>query len=251
MLRIGVLRAVAIGLTTVCLACGPEPSAPPMGREPLWVAVVQTDGVLIPIARHDGGVWDLPWPAPFDQETAALDPTGEVGPPPWLGGDSWTLPVPPMEMGDPGGGRIAAPLGWSFYSQTERGAGLTVARLLLVEAHCMMQWALGFEERELFRVEGTPAVAGVAFNRPREVVSAEDEIPELDRLSAELGLVDSSDPDDPTLSGSFVWLGFYRLDNGVIIGVVNDRGYEGEGWLVVEIDGDRGRIVHRVYGGGC
>ena len=246
------LRAVAIGLTTVCLACGPEPSAPPLEREPLWIAVVQSDGALIPIARHDGGVWDLPWPAPFDQETAALDTTGEVSPPPWLGGEAWTLPVPPIDTRDPGGGRIAAPMKWSFYSQTERGAALTVARLLLVQAHCMMQWALGFDERELFQVEGTPAVAGVAFNRPLDVVSAEDEmIPGLERIRADLGLVDVADPDDPMMSRGYVWLGFYRLDDGVIIGVVNDRLYEGESWLVVEIDGARGRIVHRVYGGGC
>ena len=246
----GMLRAVLIGLTTVCLACGPEPSAPPMGREPLWVAVVKTDGVLIPFARRDGGAWDLPWPAPFDAETAALDTAGEVGPPPWLGREAWTLPVPPIDRQDPRGGRIAAPMQWSLYPETEGGPALTAARLLLIEAHCMMSWALGFEERELSRLEGTFDVAGVAFNRPLEVVSAE-EIPELDRIRTDLGLIDSARLDDPTESSRFVWLGFYRRDDGGIIGVVNHLGYEGESWLVVEIDGDRGSVAHRVYGGGC
>ncbi len=245
------LGAAVLGLTTVCLACGGGPSETATPRDPLWIAVVQTDGVLIPFARLTGDVWDLPWPAPFDAETAAVDTTGEAAPPPWLGRESWTLPVPPIDGQDPGGGRIAAPIGWSFYSQTERGTALTVTRLLLVEAHCMMRWALGLDARELSRVEGTPTLAGVAFNHPLEVVSAEAEIPGLDRIRVELGLMDSTDLDDPSLSRRFVWLGFYRLDDGGIIGVVNDRAYEGESWLVVQMDGDRSRIAHRVHGGGC
>ena len=252
----GTLRGFAIGLTTVCLACGPGTSAPPPERDPLWIAVVQTHGVLIPFARHGDDGWDLPWPAPFDAETAALDTGGEVVPPPWLGQEAWTLPVPPIDQQDPGGGRIAAPLQWSFYSQAEQGAALTVARLLLVEAHCMMSWALGlgepsgFRDREMPRVEGTRDVAGVAFNHPLEVVSPDEEIPGLERIRAELGLNDVGGLEDLE-SRRFVWLGFYRLDDGGIIGVVNARYYEGESWLVIEIDGDRGRVAHRVHGGGC
>ena len=146
---------------------------------------------------------------------------------------------------------------WSFYSQTERGSVLTVARLLLVEAQCMMSWALGFgapaglAEPELPAVEGAPAVAGVAFSHPLEVVSGDEEIPGLDGIRVELGLVDVSSVDDPMESRRFVWLGFYRLDDGAIIGVVNDRAYEGESWLVVEVDGARSRVAHRVHGGGC
>ena len=252
----GMLRAAAIGLTTLCLACGPGPTAPPMAGDSLWVAVVQTHGVLIPFARRAGDTWDLPWPAPFDEETAALDTGGEVVPPPWLGREAWTLPVPPIDRQDPRGGRIAAPMEWSFHSQTEQGTALTVARLLLVRAHCMMSWALGFgepsgfREPELPRVEGTADVAGVAFNHPLEVVSPDEEIPGLERIRAELGLNDAGGLED-LQSRRFVWLGFYRLDDGGIIGVVNARYYEGESWLVIEIDGDRGRVAHRVHGGGC
>ena len=252
----GTLRGFAIGLTSACLACGPGPSAPRTEREPLWIAVVRTDGVLIPFARHGDDGWDLPWPAPFDAETAALDTGGEVVPPPWLGQEAWTLPVPPIDE-DSRGGRIAAPMQWSLYSQTERETALTVARLLLVEAHCMMSWALGFGEsagfgeRELPLVEGTPDIAGVAFNHPLDVVSAEEELPGLDRIRADLGLIGVSDLDDPMQSRRFVWLGFYRLDEGAVIGIVNDRAYEGESWVVVEFDGDQGRIAHRVFGGGC
>ena len=246
----GTLRCLAIGLTSVCLACGPGPSAPEVAREPLWIAVVQTGGALIPFARHGDDGWDLPWPAPFDPETGVLEDGGEAAPAPRPDRGASSLPMPPVDQ-DSRGGRIAAPMQWSFYSQTERGSALTVARLLLAEAHCMMSWALGFGERELPRVEGTRDVAGVAFNHPLEVVSAEAEIPGLERIRAELGLVDVAGPDDPMRSRRFVWLGFYRLDGGGIIGVVNDGRYEGASWLVVEFDGDEGRIAHRVFGGGC
>ena len=253
----GTLRGFAIALTAASVACAPGPSGPPPEHDPLWIAVVRTDGVLIPFARHGDDGWDLPWPAPFEAETAALDTGGDVVPPPWLGREAWTLPVPPIDRQDPGGGRIAAPLQWSFYSRTEQGTALAVSRLLLVEAHCMMSWGLGLGEpsgsgeRGLPRVEGTPDVAGVAFNHPLDVVSAEEEIPGLDRIRADLDLIDVSGLDDPMESRRFVWLGFYRLDDGDIIGVVNDRLYEGESWFVLEIDGDEGRIAHRVYGGGC
>ena len=251
----GTLRCLAIGLTSACLACAPGPSAPRPEREPLWIAVVQTGGALIPFARHGDDGWDLPWPAPFDAETGGLDDGGEVVSPPRPDREARPLPMPPVDQ-DSRGGRIAAPMQWSFYSQSERGTALTVARLLLVEAHCLMSWALGFGEpsgfgeRELPAIEGTPDVAGVAFSHPLEVVSA-DEIPGLDRIRAELGLIDVSGLDDPMESRRFVWLGFYRLDDGAVIGVVNDRLYEGESWLVVEIDSDGSRVAHRVYGGGC
>ena len=253
----GVFRGLAIGLATAaCLACDPGPSSRGGERQPLWIAVVQTGGALIPFARHGDDGWDLPWPAPFDAESGALADGGEATPAPPPDREAPSLPMPPVDQ-DSRGGRIAAPMQWRFYSQTERGSVLTVARLMLVRAHCMMSWALGFggpsgfREPELPAVEGTPNIAGVAFSLPLEVVSAEDEIPALDRIRAELGLVGSSDPDDPNLSSRFVWLGFYRLDDGRIIGVVNSRLYEGESWLVMEIDGDQGRIAHRVYGGGC
>ena len=246
----GTLRGFAIGLAAACLACGPGPSSPAGEREPLWIAAVQTSGALIPFARHGDDGWDLPWPAPFDAETGALSGGGEMIAPPRPDREAPSLPMPPVDQ-DSRGGRIAAPMQWRFYSQTEQGSALSVARLMLAEAHCMMSWALGFGERELPQVEGTRDVAGVAFNRLLEVVPADEEIPALDRIRAELGLVDSTDPEDPALSRRFLWLGFYRLDDGGIIGVVNDRAYEGESWVVVEIDGDEGRIAHRVFGGGC
>ena len=245
----GTMRVVAVVVAGVCLACGLEPPAR-SGDDPLWIAAVQTSGALIPFARHGDDGWDLPWPAPFDAETGAPDGGGEVAPRPRPDREPPSLPMPPVDQ-DSRGGRIAAPMQWRFYSQTERGSALTVARLLLAEAQCMMSWALGFGDRELPRVEGTRDVAGVAFNRPLEVVSAEEEIPGLERIRAELGLVDVAGLDDPMQSRRFVWLGFYRLDDGGIIGVVNDRRYEGASWLVVEIDGDEGRIAHRVHGGGC
>ena len=243
------MRVVAVVVASVCLACGLEPPAR-SGGEPLWIAAVQTSGTLIPFARQGDDGWDLPWPAPFDVETGAPDGGREVAPRPRPDREPPSLPMPPVDQ-DSRGGRIAAPMEWRFYSQTERGSALTVARLLLAEAQCMMSWALGFGDRELPRVEGTRDVAGVAFNHPLEVVSAEEEIPGFERIRAELGLVDVAGLDDPMQSRRFVWLGFYRLDDGGIIGVVNDRASEGESWVVVEIDGDEGRIAHRVFGGGC
>ncbi len=46
------------------------------------------------------------------------------------------------------------------------------------------------------------------------------------------------------------WLGFFRFGS-VVVAVANGRAYEGEGYQVVEIRGDQGRLVADVHGGGC
>ncbi len=42
-----------------------------------------------------------------------------------------------------------------------------------------------------------------------------------------------------------------RLEDGSIIGVVNDQGYEGESYKVITFRDEQSRVVVDVYGGGC
>jgi len=162
----GTTRVVAVVVASVCLACGVESPAP-SGGEPLWIAAVQTSGALIPFARHGDDGWDLPWPAPFDAETGALADGGEAPSPPRPDRGAPSLPMPPVDQ-DSRGGRIAAPMQWRFYSQTEQGSALTVARLMLAEAHCMMSWALVSASASCPRSRGrgtSPASRSIASSR--------------------------------------------------------------------------------------
>ncbi len=252
---------------TICLAFGAGspsvPSAPlvaeavtapqePPPSDLLWAAIVDTRGMLIPIARKAGGVWDQHWPNTFQFGLLArIDSDGVLRD--WWprqGLDPWALPV---DAQDPEFPRIGAPTRWSFYSETAPSTTLTVTGLDLINAHCLLKWALRTDATDaggvsyvLPEVDGTRQIAGVAFNRRLEAISGE-EVPYLDRIRTDLELVD-----DPSAGRSeFVWLGFYRLEHGGIIGVVNRIGYEGERYLIVEIEGDQGQVVIEVSGGGC
>ena len=261
--RVTTWRWVLAGLMTICLAFGAGPPSVPSAplvaaavtapQEPppsdlLWVAIVDTRGMLIPIARKAGGVWDHHWPNTFEVgRVARIDSDGvlrtsESG----QGLKPWALPV---DAQDPEFPRIGAPTRWSFHSETAPSTTLTVTGLDLIGAHCLVRWALrtnDTDDRRLSQVDGTRQIAGVAFNRRLEAISGE-EVPYLDRIRTDLELVD-----DPSAGRSeFVWLGFYRLERGGIIGVVNRIGYEGESYLIVEIEGDKGQVVIEVSGGGC
>ena len=263
--RVAPWRWVLAGLMTICLAFGAGPpsfpstplvavavtapqESPPSDH--LWVAIVNTRGMLIPIARKAGGVWDHHWPDTFEVgRVARIDSDGVLrtfG----QGLKPWALPV---DAQDPEFPRIGAPTRWSFHSETPPSTTLTVMGLDLIGAHCLLKWALRTDATDaggvsyvLPEVDGTRQLAGVAFNRRLEAIS-EEEVPYLDRIRTDLELVD-----DPSAGSSeFVWLGFYRLEHGGIIGVVNRVQYEGDRYLIVEIEGDQGQVVVEVYGGGC
>lgn len=92
--------------------------------------------------------------------------------------------------------------------------------------------------------------AGVALSRAPEAVLFEDDIPALNRIGEDLGLVDSTADRWSESYGKFRWLAFVRVA-GTVIGVMHGEYYEGELIHVVEIIGDVGRVVAETHMGGC
>lgn len=93
----------------------------------------------------------------------------------------------------------------------------------------------------------------IAFTHPPSAVLPEDDFPALDRIREDLGLVDRLA--DGEGYRSFRWLGFYRFDDGPLaattLGILRGGYYEGAGYIVIHIYGDRGRVVARAGEGGC
>ena len=221
--------------------------APPPD-EPLWIAVVRTDGVLIPIARHAEGDWTLPWSQPFEPHIVAQIDTGGVLTP-WHkysnGRPPWSLPI---DAGDPQRPKITVPTKWYLYTAEELGTTLNATQLMLAKAYCLQNWALltDWKKRERLTRNETHNLAGLAFDRwPDEIVHVQD-IPHLARIKTELGLLDGTGP----MAARVIWLGFYRLQNR-IIGVFHHKGYEGGSYKILEIREEQGKIVASAYGGGC
>lgn len=217
--------------------------------EPFWIAVVRTDGVLIPIARHTEGVWDLPWSQPFEPHIVAQIDTGGVLKP-WTnrrgsGRDPWALPI---DDRDPQRPKIAVPAQWYLYTAKELGTTLNATQLMLAKTHCRQNWALltDWNKRERLTSHETNELAGLAFDRwPDEIVHEQD-IPQLARIKTELDLVDGTG----AKAVRIIWLGFYRLQNK-IIGVLHHKGYEGGRYSVLEIQGEQGKIAVVADAGGC
>lgn len=96
--------------------------------DPLWVALVQADGLLTPIARYQDGVWDRPWPTPF-RPGLRVDSAGVLRPqladP---GHEPWALPVEVAESRDV---TLMAPLRWRLYAGTAAEGELAVRYLRL------------------------------------------------------------------------------------------------------------------------
>ena len=242
--RVGTLSALA-GLCVVWGGWAVESPA----ADPLWVALVHADGSLTPIARQQDGVWDRPWPSPF-RPSLMVDSAGVLRPQlggRWSIGDGpWALRV---EVSDSRVARLTAPLEWRLYSGSESGGALALRELRLARVQCLHEWVLDTDRRDLpvLDLKVHRKLAGVAFNRPVEVV-AERDIPGLDRIREDLGYIDGTDMKAPR----YVWLGFYRVDgSATIVGVMNVVGYEGERFDVVEIEGEAGKVVVRAGGGGC
>ena len=216
----------------------------------LWIGLVHVDGSLTPIARQQDGIWDRPWPSPF-RPLLAVDSAGELGPalasPRWrIGDEPWALPV---EVSDSRRATVTAPLEWFLYSDAEGRGTMALRQLRLAQVQCLHEWVLDTDREDLPKWERDShrSLAGVAFSRQVEVV-AERDIPGLDRIREDLGYLDGTG----LKAAKYVWLGFYRAEDGTtIIGVMNVVGYEGEGFDVVEIEGGAGRVVVRASGGSC
>ncbi len=244
------VNAYALLAMTLGIACTPPPgeSQEPPAQEPLWVGILRRDGGLIPIGRYDrdrpvtadpgADVWDQPWPELFDSETTAIAASEQA---------DWRLTT-------------AAPVRWHLYADGERAATLDATQLSLLGALCMVGWGLGVAanaEVETLLNQATgryEGPVGVVFSQLADAVVPEAEIPALDEILRELGMVDRTEEERRRIGEhtgvDYNWLGFYRFGN-LLVGVANGRGYEGEGYQVVEIQGDQGRIVVDVYGGGC
>ena len=259
------LLAVALGL-----ALGPvradarleAQSTPPEG-EPLWVGVFDRDGDLLPLARYTitpagapDGTWDEPWPETFGFEGLRFDRrTGEP-----LFVDTWRSGAAGQETRSSWRRTKSAPERWYLHAPGAPVTPLDATSLIMTNAQCNMAWWLTVEETSELRAlppligDRDKRFVGVAFSRPADAVVDETDIPALDRIRQELGLVDRtrSEGERPGVyrGGDYTWFGFHRFGD-LLLGVVFGTFYEGERYFIVEIDGDRGRIASSFYGGGC
>jgi len=240
-------RRNLLTLAALCVVSGGWAAALP-GADPLWVALVQADGALTPIARYRNGVWDRPWPPPF-RPVLRVDSAGVIRPQlmaRWdVGREPWALPVEVAESRDI---RLTAPLTWQLYAETESRGALAVRYLRLQPVQCLREWVLETDRRDLPELDlrAHRKLAGVAFNRAVRAVPEAD-IPGLDRIREDLGYVDEPGEKAPW----YVWMGFYRVNDAATIGVMNIVGYEGEAFDVVKIEGEVGKVVARAFGGSC
>lgn len=256
------LLAIALGL--VFDPTRVEAQSRPPEEEPLWVGVLDLSGNLVPIARYraaqpgtDEGAWDEPWPEPFEFEALRFD--RQTGTPLFVDIPRWR---PNQETRSGWRRTKAAPVRWYVHSAGEPVTSVDATSLTITHAHCVMAWKLEVEETPelsalLRRVDAqwrqsSGAVfsrpIGAVFSRPADAVVDEADIPALDRIRQDLELVDRPAKGDARVNHR--WLGFYGFSD-LLLGVVHVLGYEGEGYYIVEIDGDRGRIAADVHGGGC
>ena len=259
--RIAFLGALA--LPGFELAC----ETPPVGEadagdDVLWVGAVELgrEGrgpertpLLMPIARLDGGVWSNAWPEPVYDPLieVAVDSAGRVD-------RRAPLAALPLDVSDPGSPRIAAPARWLHYPvspppvRSAEPVPALVVGLALLPAYCGWLWKLRvLDSRD---GEDPPEAAarglmeGVSVSqRPDEVLLASD-VAGLDEIAARLGFESRWDEDRHL--ESFSWMGLFRFGS-TVLGVVDHQGYEGAGYNVVEIDGERSRIVASLHRGGC
>ena len=266
--------ALALVAVSAGIAYGQPPTevrAEPAQDAPLWVGVMRVGG-LVPVARYGPGQpagdgWDEPWPELFGLEDLRFD--RDTGTPRLLPRSWMRLPG----AGGSRGGDLperydwrrtrTAPDRWVVYAAGENATIVDAASLSLLQVQCSTGWALDLEETPevatLFRLAEEDRwrpgcrwpLIGAAFSRPADAVMDETEVPGLDEIRRALNLVDSPGSERGGKgSRRHEWLGFYRF-GGLLVGVAYWVAYEGEGYTVIEIEGDRGRIVAHVHGGGC
>ena len=236
---------------------------PPSGRAvveaqtdppPLWIGVLIDEGrALTVIAHYIDGVWDKP---------------------PWGGAIHDTLHSGPQRD------RASVPRSWFYYSPEERGLSLTSTGLVVTRVLCSHRWALGIARDTArageVRSPYTPyRPLGIALTRPPAEVLAEDDIPGLEDIRGDLGFGDVSGRGEGVRF--FHWLGIFRFDDdmgtdpadgaaanagatetptaetptGTTLGILWGSYYEGAEYILIEIDGERSRVIVRTYAGGC
>ena len=232
---------------------------PSPGSGALWIAVAYRDqATLMPVVRYLDGSWDNPpWAGVFPVERIAAARTGEGV---WSWPDASVLWEHPARHSDTLGRApevvaTEVPASWFLYSRTERRLPLYTTGLGVVPAGCNERWDIGTNRDTLpaFGDDRFSRLSGIAFTHPPSAVLSEGDIPALDWIREDLGFVDS--PRDGEGYRRFHWLGLFRFDDGPLgaatLGVLRGDYYEGRGYMVIQIDGDRGRVIARASEGGC
>ena len=221
---------------------------PSPGSGALWIAVAYRDqATLMPVVRYLDGSWDNPpWAGVFPVERIAAARTGEGV---WSWPDASVLWEHPARHSDTLGRApevvaTEVPASWFLYSRTERRLPLYTTGLGVVPAGCNERWDIGTNRDTLpaFGDDRFSRLSGIAFTHPPSAVLSEGDIPALDWIREDLGFVDS--PRDGEGYRRFHWLGLFRFDDGPLgaatLGVLRGDYYEGRGYMVIQIDGDRG-----------
>lgn len=185
--------------------------------DPLWVGVIRTDGMVIPFARLEGGVWSAAWPEPVYDEAPEAPPGG-------------------------------APAAWRVHA-AEGASEVMVHELVVIDAYCGRNWAQATDWvlRRPGRAGYVGRVAGMVVGGAVEVVP-ETAVPGIGQYRERFGLV--SDPREGEGYLESTALGYFRTGSGWV-GVFLQVGYEGERYEVHEISPDGGGPAVRVHGGGC
>lgn len=251
--------------------CSSEPAATPQATSPvagdqaprapdaLWIAVAdRLQGILMPVARYQDGSWDNPpWTGLFPVERIAASRSGDGV---WSWPDASLLWEHPARDSDTLGRApevvaTGVPASWFLHSPRNRGLPLLTTGLRVAAAHCTERWGITTNLDTLPAVgdDRFELISGILFSHPPSAVLSEDDIPAPDRIREDLGFVDRLR--DGEGYRHFDWLGFFRFDEDppgpAILGVLRGNYYEGRGYIVVRINGDRSRVVARASEGGC
>ncbi len=236
----------------------------------LWLALSTRDGSrLDPLGKRlASGSWDAAWPERMhfmEMDRGGFlrhwrNRAGEPENPP----GHWPLPFRNV---DGERARLDLPLLWYRHSRWRTAPG-AVTDVMMASRHCDEGWALRLEPDQGLR-ESSGRSVGVAFSRPTATRLAE-ETPQLKRIRDRLGLIDR--PSSREEGGYRVgrsWypirevVGYFRLADGTVLGVVQEYHYEGDATVAFEVPAalaqggegvaatDTARIVLDVHGGGC
>ena len=223
------------------------------GADALWIGVASYEGTIAPIARVADGVWSIPpWADAFYLQSIAARNTGDGV---WSWPDVKEVWENPDEDPDfPGRApdviATGVPDSWYLFSEAQRGSELTTTSLMVERSHCMVRWALQ-TTRDTLPAMGMgvhPYIGGVVLSRQPSAILSADDMPALERIEEDLGLVDVTDAGK--LDRRFDWLGFFRYDD-LTFGVVQALYYESSDFSIVEFNGELGRVVAWASEGGC
>lgn len=257
---------------------------PPSGRAvveaetdppPLWIGVLIDEGeALTVIAHYINGVWDKPRWAIHDAPPMRAPNVIAYSVP-----RSWFYYSPEergLSLTSTGlvVTRVLCSHRWAL------GIARDTARTGEVEMPKLAQdyWARDTARAGEVRSPYTPyRPLGIALTRRPAEVLVEEDIPGLEDIRGDLGFGDVSGGKWGKGRRSFRWLGIFRFDDdmgtdpadgvaanagatetptagtptGTTLGILWGSYYEGAEYILIEIDGERSRVIVRTYAGGC